>query len=162
MANNDVKTFLKDMFIDEAKPALDWFDKRWGGGSSNIIDMNAVNATDSVVISYYNGGEVSVTSSTGEPVWACTDYTPIVGGTTYYFQADHTAYSTAASVAFFNENKEFISAIRIRDINNTTKGLLETPTNAKYLRASFSLITNPDWRNTVAIRVATEEDLNAK
>lgn len=137
--------FLKELFIDEAKPALKWFDIRWGNG--NILDMNSVDPNDNKYISASNGRTQSPTTG----VWLYTDFAPVEPNVTYKVNQIH-ASASLAGLAWYDSEQQYISGV-----NNTklaaADGVIVAPENAAYIRHSFRVDEgyNVDWKNTVSI-----------
>ena len=143
--------YLKKDFIDQAKPALEWFDFRWGISKGGLIVTNKVNDTDNSYINS-NNGNVTALPSTTSGYWAYTDYIRIEGGSEYLFtQID--AAASQAGFAWYDANQVYISGVNGTTIRNSATNIFTAPDNAVYLRHSFRIDEgyNVDWRNTVSI-----------
>lgn len=150
------QNYLQELFIKEAKPALEWFSIRFGK-KKGLIDMNTVDAESNRFINRNNGNLTDVSATGGD--WAHTDYIEVTPGTIYFFEAIH-ANAATAGIAWYDANKKFISGISSTNVGNA-EGILVAPDDAAYIRVCFRIDEgyNTNWRNTVQLWLASDVNI---
>jgi hypothetical protein len=88
--------------------------------------------------------------------WRSSDFILVTGGKVYHFNAINSD-ATSAGIAWYNDNKKFISGETAKNVN-ANNGILTAPSNAKYLRVSWRIDEgyNPNWQNTVHVVESTK------
>lgn len=120
-----------------------------GEKTKNLINAKTVKDINVYIDSTY-GGERTPSASSGA-TWRASDFIPIESGKQYYFNANNSNASQAG-IAWYNENKSYLSGASTTVINQNNK-VLTAPNGAKYVRVSWRIESeyNPYWQNTVQL-----------
>ena len=119
--------------------------------TNNLLNPNTVEDVNKYVDAW--SGNLYTSSTT---TWRSSDFIAIVGGNIYYFNAINSNAS-AAGIAWYDENKNYISGQSTTTVNQNN-GKITAPSNASYLRVSWIIDVgyNNDWRNTVQLKEETK------
>lgn len=142
--------YLKKLFIDEVKPAIEFTRKRIGF-MKNLINYATINDSSSRYINSRTGK--SDAPSSDESFWVHTDYIPVVENKRYYiFNKVYSSASTAGS-AWYDKNKTFLKGFTASALKGAPDHIVTAPSGAAFLRHSFRIGVgyNEDYRYSVSI-----------